>query len=168
MARRSPAQVRARLVLHPRSSVRLSRDIVGLSARAMSEIRAWERQHAESEPVAVYLALWRFLSRRTRLGLRAEKHPRLARLLGLGPRRLPLVRRPRFRWSGRPANHIDFSRGIAELAAAATEGRPSRLPARWSLHVNELALAIQDPATYGSPRELRSTFEPLSHMPWAS
>jgi predicted dehydrogenase len=109
-----------------------------------------------------------YLSRRTRLGLKAEKHPRLARWIGLGPRRLPLVRRPRFRWSGRPANHIDFSRGIAELAAAATEGRPSRLPARWSLHVNELALAIQDPATYGSPRELRSTFEPLSHMPWAS
>jgi hypothetical protein len=80
---------------------------------------------------------------------------------------VPLVRRPRFRWSGRPANHIDFARGIGEVAAAATEKRPSRLSARWSLHVNELALAMQDPATYGSPRLLRSTFEPPVPMPWA-
>lgn len=107
------------------------------------------------------------LSRRTWLGLKAEKHPRLARWIGLGPRRLPLVRRPRFRWSGRPANHIDFSRGIAELAAAAREKRSSRLSARWSLHVNELSLAIQDPATHGCRREIRSTFEPMAPMPWA-
>lgn len=106
-------------------------------------------------------------SRRTALGLKGEKHPRLARWVGLGPRRLPLVRRPRFRWSGRPANHIDFSRGIAELAAAVKEKRPPRISARWSLHVNELALAIQDPTTYGCPRPLRSTFEPLEPLPWA-
>jgi predicted dehydrogenase len=107
------------------------------------------------------------LGRRTPLGLKAEKHPKIAPWIGLGPRRVPLVRRPRFRWSGRPANHIDFARGIGEVAAAATEKRPSRLSARWSLHVNELALAMQDPATYGSPRLLRSTFEPPVPMPWA-
>lgn len=107
------------------------------------------------------------LGTRTRLGLKAERHPRLARWVGLGPRRLPLVRRPRFRWSGRPANHIDFSRGIAELAEAAGEGRPPRLSARWSLHVNELALAIQHPDRHGCPRELHSTFTPMAPMPWA-
>lgn len=107
------------------------------------------------------------LARRTGLGLRAEKHPRLARWVGLGPRRLPLVRRPRFRWSGRPANHIDFARGIAELADAASEGRRPRLSARWSLHVNELALAIQDPSTHGTPRKLCSTFDSMAPMPWA-
>jgi hypothetical protein len=107
------------------------------------------------------------LGRRTRLGLKGVKHPRLAWWLRIGPRRLRPVRRPSFRWSGRPANHIDFSRGIAEMAAAATEKRPSRLSARWSLHVNELALAIQDPATYGCPREIRSTFAPMAPMPWA-
>jgi len=107
------------------------------------------------------------LGRRTLLGLKAEKHPKIASWIGLGPRRVPLVRRPRFRWSGRPANHIDFARGISEVAASAAERRPSRLSARWSLHVNELALAMQDPATYGSPRLLRSTFEPPAPMPWA-
>jgi predicted dehydrogenase len=109
-----------------------------------------------------------YLSRRTRLGLRAEKHAGLAKWVGLGPRRLPLARRPRFRWSGRPANRIDYSRGIAEVAAAAREGRPSRLSARWSLHFTELALAIQDPATYGCPRQIGSTFAPMEPMPWAS
>lgn len=107
------------------------------------------------------------LLRRTRLGLKAEKHPRLARWVGLGPRRLPPVRRARFRWAGHPANHIDFSRGLAELAAAAGEGRQPRMSARWALHVNELALAIQEPGAYGSPRRLRSTFEPPAPMPWA-
>jgi len=109
-----------------------------------------------------------YLSRRTRLGLKGEKHPRLAKWIGLGPRRLPLVRQPRFLWSGRPANHIDYSRGVAELAAAAIERRTPRLSARWSLHVNELALAIQDPATYGCPRVLHSTFQPIAPMSWAT
>jgi hypothetical protein len=33
--------------------------------------------------------------------------------------------------------------------------------------VNELALTLQDPATYGVHRLLKSTFEPLRPMPWA-
>jgi hypothetical protein len=105
-------------------------------------------------------------SPRTELGLKAEKHPRLARLVGLGPRRLRPVRPTRFRWAGRPANHIDFSRGVAELAAAVAEGRPSRLSAQFCLHVNELTLAIQEPGA-GGPRALRSRFEPPAPMPWA-
>jgi len=107
------------------------------------------------------------VGRRTRLGLKAEKHADLARRIGLGPRRIPLVRRPTFRWLGRPANRIDFCRGIAELAAAARERRASRLSARWCLHVNELALAIQDPEGLGTPHRMRSTFEPMQPMPWA-
>jgi predicted dehydrogenase len=108
-----------------------------------------------------------YLSRRTLLGLKAEKHPRLAAWVGLGPRRLPPVRRPKVRWAGRPANRIDYARGLAELSAAAVERRPARLSARFSLHVNELALAIHDPATYGSPRQMKTTFEPVAPMPWA-
>jgi predicted dehydrogenase len=104
-----------------------------------------------------------YLARRTPW---AERHPRLARLAGLGPRRLPLVRRPRFK-SGRGPNRMDFCRGIAELASARREGRPSRLSARWSLHVIELVLAMQDPAGLGFRREVRSTFEPMAPMPWA-
>jgi len=108
-----------------------------------------------------------YLGARTPLGLKAEKRPKLARWIGLGPRRLPLVRRPRFHWSGRPGNRIDFSRGIAEIAAAIRERRPSRLPARWALHVTELTLAIQQPNVAACRHVLRSAFAPLAPMPWA-
>ena len=106
------------------------------------------------------------LLRRTPLSLRAERHPRLARMAGLGPRRVPLVRRPRFRWMGRPASHIDFARGIADLATSDPDQR--RLSGRWSLHCNELALAIQDPGSGGSPRRLQSTFDTLMPAAWSA
>jgi predicted dehydrogenase len=107
------------------------------------------------------------ISRRTHMGIRAEKHPRLARLVGLGPRSVPLVRRPSFTWKVPGANRIDFSRGIAETASAAKEGRPCRLSAQLALHVNEIALALQNPRDLGCPRALTTTFEPVQPMPWA-
>lgn len=107
------------------------------------------------------------LSRRHRFTGRAEKYPTLARWVGLGPRRLPLVQRPAFRHRSAGGNAMDFSRGVAETAAAAREGRESRLSARWSLHVNELVLAMQHPEHYGTTRQVQSRFEPLAPMPWA-
>ncbi len=107
------------------------------------------------------------LHRRTPLGLKAEKHPTLARLVGLGPRPVRLVRKPPFRLRGRGANQMDFARGIAEVADALREGRACRLSARFVLHVNEIVLAIQDPVAMGSPRLLATTFEPMAPMPWA-
>ena len=96
---------------------------------------------------------------------RAQNHPHLAKLVGLGPRRLPLVRKSKFVAGG--VYPMDFCRGIAELAAAADEARKPRLSARWSLHVNELVLAMQYPDRYGAVREIESTFEPLEPMSWA-
>jgi predicted dehydrogenase len=109
------------------------------------------------------------LGRRTRFALQAEKHPRLARWVGLGPRTLTPVRKAAFRWRGkrRGANRMDLARGVADLAAAARSGRPPYLSARWSLHVNELVLAMQDPRGLGSPREIRSTFDPIEPISWA-
>ena len=107
------------------------------------------------------------LGSRTPIGLRAEKHPGLARWLGLGPRRVRPVRHSRFRWAGHPANRIDFARGVADVAAAVSSGGSPALSARWSLHVTELALAIQDPGAYGKPHALRSTFPPMPPMSWA-
>jgi predicted dehydrogenase len=67
----------------------------------------------------------------------------------------------------RGASHMDFMRGPAEMASAIQEGRRSRLPAEFSLHVTELALAIHaardKPCTY----EMTTRFEPLEPMPWA-
>jgi predicted dehydrogenase len=108
------------------------------------------------------------LSRRTKWTFRAERHPILARLVGLGPRRLPLVRRPNFRYKVAGANRIDFCRGIAELVESIRDHRPCRLSPRFSLHVNEIVLSLQDPDGMGSPRQLTTSFEPLSPMSWAS
>ncbi len=109
------------------------------------------------------------LRRWTRWSFRAEKRPVLARLLGLGPRRLPLVRRPDFRYDVPGANRIDFCRGVAELADAIQDQRPCRISTRFSLHINEIVLALQDPQGMGCPRALTSRFDPatLTPMPWA-
>lgn len=103
------------------------------------------------------------LGKRTRLGLKAEKRPRLARLVGLGPRALKLLRKPGFGLRAPGANQMDYARGIAEMADAVRERRPCRLSARFSLHVNEVVLAIQD----GLTGPIASTFEPMAPMPWA-
>jgi predicted dehydrogenase len=107
------------------------------------------------------------LSPRTPLRLKAEKYPLAARLVGLGPRALPLVRKPTFRFGGKGANRMDFCRGIAEVAEAVRERRPSRMSARFALHVNEVVLALQDPTGMGAVRTLQSTFEPIEPMEWA-
>jgi predicted dehydrogenase len=105
--------------------------------------------------------------RRTKHSHRAEKYPRLAKLLGLGPRNLRLVRPARFQFGGRGSNRMDFARGVADLAEAIQSGRESRLSARFSLHINELTLALQYPERMGSPRLLATTFDPVPAMPWA-
>jgi len=104
---------------------------------------------------------------RTPLGIRGEKRPTLARLAGVGPRRVKLVRPVRFNWKSKGANPMDFARGIAEQAAALAERRQSRISARFTLHVNEIVLALQDPAGMGSPRTLATSFDPPEPMPWA-
>lgn len=108
-----------------------------------------------------------YLQKRNKLGLKFEKHPRLARFAGLGPRRVPLVREPQFAFKTRGANRMDFARGVAELAAAVAQKRASRLSARFSLHVNEIVLAIQHPAELGSPRALSTSFDPIVPTDWA-
>lgn len=108
------------------------------------------------------------LSRRTKWTFRAERHPTVARLVGLGPRRLPLVRRPSFRYKVAGANRIDYCRGIADLVESINDQRPCRLSARFSLHVNEIVLSLQDPKGMGSPRQLTTGFEPMAPMPWAT
>ena len=107
------------------------------------------------------------MQRRTKLGLKAEKYPRAARVLGLGPRSQRLARKPSFDYKTRGASRMDFARGPAEMAAAIVERRPSRMSARYALHVNEIVLAMQNPKEMGSPRALTSTFEPPAPMPWA-
>ncbi len=109
-----------------------------------------------------------YVTRRTTLGLKAEKHPRAARLVGMGPKRVPAVRKLQFSLRTRGANPMDFARGVADLAESARTGRPPRLTAAFGLHVNEMVLAIQNPHELGSPRKMTTTFEPMAPMPWAT
>jgi predicted dehydrogenase len=94
-----------------------------------------------------------------------ERHPRRAKLLGIRRPTLPLVRPSTFTAYADGAHKMDFSRGIAELANAVAEEREPRLSAQWSLHVNEVVLAMANGE--GGQYETQTTFEPLSPMPWA-
>lgn len=71
------------------------------------------------------------------------------------------------RFGYRGSQQMDFSRGVAELAAAIQEDRPCRLAADYCLHVNEMVIAIQNALETGSPYSLTSTFAPVEPMPWA-
>lgn len=74
---------------------------------------------------------------------RAERWPLYGTIFGLGPRKVPLVRKANLVKGA--VYRMDFCRRIAELADAVSEKRPPRLSARWSLHVNELVLTMQYP-----------------------
>jgi predicted dehydrogenase len=108
-----------------------------------------------------------YLKRRSKLALWAEKFPLLSALPGLAAKRYPLVKRSDFKHRYKATHAMDFARGVAELAAAVREKRPSRLSARFSLHVNEIVLAMQHPEQMGYHRLLTSTFDPPAPMAWA-
>jgi predicted dehydrogenase len=109
-----------------------------------------------------------YVSKRGKVGLKAEKYPRAAKLVGMGPKSVPFARKPRFGFRARGANRMDFVRGIAEIADAIRERRTPRMSAEFALHVNEIVLAIQNPATMGCPRRMETTFEPMTPMPWST
>lgn len=79
----------------------------------------------------------------------------------------PLVGEARRRFEARGAQQMDYSRGVAELAAAITEKRPCRLSARYSLHINEIVIAIHNALETGSTYKISSSFDPIEPMPWA-
>jgi predicted dehydrogenase len=62
---------------------------------------------------------------------------------------------------------MDFARGPAEMAAALAEGRACRLSAAFTLHVNEMALAIHHAGRDGADYRMTTTFSPMEPMPWA-
>ena len=62
---------------------------------------------------------------------------------------------------------VDFCLGIAEIAEAIKEGRPSRLSSQYCLHVNEIVFAINEASESGSTHIVKTTFEPMDPMPWS-
>jgi len=65
------------------------------------------------------------------------------------------------------AQSMDFAAGPAELAASVRERRPCRLSPRFSLHINELTLAIHSASSLGATYRMTTTFDPIAPMPWA-
>ncbi len=63
---------------------------------------------------------------------------------------------------------MDFCRGPAEIANALKEKRNCRLSNDFSLHVNEISLAISDAREFGLTKKLESSFSPMEPMPWAT
>lgn len=81
--------------------------------------------------------------------------------------RYPLLKKGESRFNYRGSQQMDFARGVAEMAAAISEGRPCRLSPRFSLHNNEIVLAIQNAMENSQAYHLTTTFEPMEPMPWA-
>ncbi|MDX8396296.1 MAG: Gfo/Idh/MocA family oxidoreductase, partial [Mariprofundaceae bacterium] len=75
-----------------------------------------------------------------------------------------VVNMPKRKLKDTGSARMDFAAGVAELANAIQEKRPCCLSSRFSLHVNEVALALhQGNGTY----EPRSRFKFISPMRWA-
>ncbi len=103
--------------------------------------------------------------------LRRPAEGRLSRILerrfgGFGGSRVPHVRATPFR-GGRGKPTMDFSRGIAELAAAIRENRRSRLDEDFAVHVTEVTEVLQYPERFARPHVVTSSFEPIAPMDWA-
>jgi hypothetical protein len=81
--------------------------------------------------------------------------------------RYPLVGKTGERYRYRGSQQMDFARGVAELSAAIRENRPCRLSERFSLHTNELVIAIDRARDSGAPYTMTTTFDPIEPMPWA-
>jgi predicted dehydrogenase len=64
------------------------------------------------------------------------------------------------------AQSMDFARGPAELGGAIREGRPCRLSPQFSLHVNEMALAIHWARERQETYRMSTTFDAIKPMPW--
>ena len=79
----------------------------------------------------------------------------------------PLVGKSLSKSSAENSQQMDYSRGIAELAAAITEQRPCRLSARFALHINEIVLAINNADKTNGKYKILSSFEPIQPMDWA-
>lgn len=103
--------------------------------------------------------------------LRRPAQTRVARLLErrfpmFGGARVAPVRATPFRGgNGRPT--MDFMRGVAELAAAIREDRPSRLDEDFAVHVTEVTEMLQYPERFERPATVQSSFAPIAPMDWA-
>ena len=63
-------------------------------------------------------------------------------------------------------NKMDFAGGVAELAESILNNCSSRLSARFSLHVTEVSLALQNAGVNSNTHVMHSRFDPIEPMDW--
>lgn len=82
-------------------------------------------------------------------------------------RRLKLAQptHPKVKRTG--AASMNFALGPAEVLHAIHEGRPSRMPVDFALHLTEVTLAIQNAGHTSGAQIMATEFAPIAPMPWA-
>jgi predicted dehydrogenase len=134
----------------------------------------------------VYLERFSQLTLNARKAMSVRTNSLLQQLLGVGGRRLRLLRNPppgaggrdtlpRSRWWSpgdflravrrRELGQQDKTIGIAELADALRTGRPSFPPHDFTLHLTELTVAIQSAGPNGGSIRLKTSFAPIDPRP---
>lgn len=107
-----------------------------------------------------------YVDKYTSMRYRAERytitkeHPVIANLVGKH-KVYPPVRKANLR-KRYARYHMDYGRGIADLALAIQQQRPPRIPADFCLHLTELGLAIQKAEP--GPYQVKTTFKPLEPL----
>lgn len=107
-----------------------------------------------------------YVWKRTPLSLRLEKFSILSKVLGLGKKKYPLINNLRLKYRENGMYYMDFARGIAELSSSILKEREPILSAELSLHINEIALAIQYPYTENNCYYLKSSFQHIKPLEW--
>lgn len=104
-----------------------------------------------------------------RCPVKIRRYHRIRRRLLLTPwkRTYPMVGKSNPMPPQSGAQRRDFSRGIADLAAAIQQQRNPRLAADYCLHINEIVLSIHNAQESGAAVRLTTSFAPMAPMPYA-
>ncbi len=134
----------------------------------------------------VYLERFSQLTLNARKAMSVRVNSLLQGLLGVGGRKIELLRNPppgasgraglpRVRWwsprgllraaARRELGQQDKAIGVAELADALQSGRPSFPPHDFTMHLTELTIAIQNAGPDGSSIRLNTSFAPIEPRP---
>jgi predicted dehydrogenase len=133
----------------------------------------------------VMLERFSALSLNARKARSARLQPLIGRRLGVGGRKLPLVRHPKSHATlraslgtrqpfvrkmidnikRREVGAQDKMLGVALTAQALREGRACPLTPDFILHINELTLAVQNAGVMGKAVKLATSFAPLEPLP---
>jgi predicted dehydrogenase len=105
-----------------------------------------------------------YLKKLTKLALWAEKYPAVTKFLGLGPKKLSLVTHEKSRNKYRGTTDMDFARGVVNMANSIKNSIEPVISAEFSLHVNEIVLAIQNSQPSTQTYQMTTTCKPVPPM----